>query len=174
MVEDKIPKAEVIRQALMELRAEDGSLSPDVVEAAAKDPESPLHHYFEWDDSVAGRAYRLQQAARLIRTVKIEVIVESKKVVTPLYVNSPKSSEVGRYLPVTTVRDDAVMAHGVLLDELSRIESAIRRARALASVLDFEPEFEQMLNAAASIKERVKAEESRFKSTMENAAPMHV
>lgn len=44
----------------------------DVVEAAA-DAASPLHSFFEWDDSEAGYLYRLQQARALIR-VTVEVL----------------------------------------------------------------------------------------------------
>lgn len=42
--------------------------------ADARDKKSPLHSYFEWDDSAAAEAHRLTQAAALIRRVRVEVI----------------------------------------------------------------------------------------------------
>jgi len=40
----------------------------------ARKKTSPLHGYFEWDDSSAAESYRLAQAASLIRRVKVTVI----------------------------------------------------------------------------------------------------
>lgn len=45
----------------------------DIV-ADARDKASPLHGYFEWDDSVAAEAHRLAQAQSLIRRVRVTVI----------------------------------------------------------------------------------------------------
>jgi hypothetical protein len=54
--------------------AHDGDLRERDVLADAVDEASPLHAYFEWDDSEAAAAFRLNQAAALIRRVKVEVI----------------------------------------------------------------------------------------------------
>lgn len=45
----------------------------DIV-ADARDKASPLHGYFEWDDSAAAEAHRLAQAQSLIRRVRVTVI----------------------------------------------------------------------------------------------------
>ena len=42
--------------------------------ADARDKASPLHSYFEWDDSAAAESFRLAQASALIRRVRVEVI----------------------------------------------------------------------------------------------------
>lgn len=48
-------------------------LSPHDVVAFARDPATALHAQFEWDDSAAAQAYRLEQARHIIRvTVTIE------------------------------------------------------------------------------------------------------
>lgn len=46
-----------------------GELTPEDVLADAKHDNSPLHSYFEWDDSAAAEQFRLQQARGLIRAV---------------------------------------------------------------------------------------------------------
>jgi len=52
-----------------------GSLLPaDVVEAASA-PESPLHRFFDWEDSEAAFKWRLHQARNLINAI---VIVETR------------------------------------------------------------------------------------------------
>lgn len=56
---------------LTAIRDEHGELSPKLVLDSARDPDHPLHSRFEWDDSVAGERYRLDQARQLIRVVKL-------------------------------------------------------------------------------------------------------
>lgn len=46
-----------------------GELTPKDVVDDARNPNSPLHTHFEWDDSEAAEAYRLSQARNLIRSV---------------------------------------------------------------------------------------------------------
>jgi hypothetical protein len=41
---------------------------------AAKDPSSPLHDCFTWEDGVAAERYRLAQAGMLYRRVKLSIV----------------------------------------------------------------------------------------------------
>ena len=43
--------------------------------AEAESPTSPLHGYFEWDESAAAANYRRIQAAHLIRRCKVGVVM---------------------------------------------------------------------------------------------------
>lgn len=60
-----------LREHLLAVRDEYGALTPMNLVESARDERSPLHHRFEWDDSVAAGKYRLVQASELIRKVKI-------------------------------------------------------------------------------------------------------
>lgn len=60
-----------LREQLIEVRATFGRLTPATVVDAARAADHPLHHRFEWDDSVASEAYRRVQAAELIRSCRI-------------------------------------------------------------------------------------------------------
>ena len=61
-----------LRSELLEIRKQyDGVLSKKAVVDTARDPGHPLHSRFEWDDAVAGEAYRLHQAGELIRSVRL-------------------------------------------------------------------------------------------------------
>ena len=46
-----------------------GELEPIDVLNDARNPNSPLHTFFEWDEGAAAEAYRLNQARGLIRSV---------------------------------------------------------------------------------------------------------
>ena len=48
-----------------------GALRPADVLDAAKDKTSPVHSYFEWDDTKAAEQWRLEQARKLIREVEV-------------------------------------------------------------------------------------------------------
>lgn len=60
-----------LRTHLTSLYIERGQLTPQDVVDNARPTESPLHHRFEWNDALAGEAYRRVQAQQLIRSVKI-------------------------------------------------------------------------------------------------------
>ena len=60
-----------LREELLAIRASQGRLTPQLVVDAARPASSPLHSRFEWDDSVAGEAFRRQQAQELIRKVRV-------------------------------------------------------------------------------------------------------
>lgn len=52
--------------------ANQGRLIPEDVVNAAKSPKSPLHPHFEWNDTVAAHAYRMDQARGIIRIIRVE------------------------------------------------------------------------------------------------------
>jgi len=49
-----------------------GGNDPEKIVRAAEPLGSPIHPWFEWDDSAAASKYRLQQAERLVRSLRIE------------------------------------------------------------------------------------------------------
>lgn len=55
-------------------QAQGGFLPPGAVVAAARDPASPLHQYFTWDDGEAADKCRLAEAGMLIRRVRIHLV----------------------------------------------------------------------------------------------------
>lgn len=62
--------------AVCEQLADKGCLSAKNLLDASRPEEAPLHHCFEWDDSVAAEMYREDQARYIIRSL---VIVPEKK-----------------------------------------------------------------------------------------------
>ena len=60
-----------LRNSLTEIYSRRGELTPQIVVDEAREETHELHHRFEWDDEIAGEAYRRVQAAELIRSVKI-------------------------------------------------------------------------------------------------------
>lgn len=61
-----------LKTLLTGVYVDQGQLTGEAVVAVAAPQDHPLHHYFEWDDAKAGHKYRVHQAERLIRSIKIE------------------------------------------------------------------------------------------------------
>lgn len=137
-------KDEVIKKVLMDLERE-GRLSPYDVVDAARDPTHVLHNHFEWDDTVAAERFRLSQARRLIRSIELVVIQETRVISAVAYVRDPVAAkqEPG-YSRVVAISDDHEKARAVVLAELARVQAHLARARSLASVLGFDSAIERM------------------------------
>lgn len=58
---------------LSQLAQQGRSRAEDIV-GAAKRPRSPLHGFFDWDDTSAAHQFRLEQARSLTRSIMIQVV----------------------------------------------------------------------------------------------------
>lgn len=75
-----------------------GELTPEDVLRDAENPNSPLHSFFEWDDTEAARQHRLAQARGLIRSVvAIYTSPDQPAVRMKAYVHVPESRETAHY-----------------------------------------------------------------------------
>lgn len=94
----------IVGQHLEYLRQQyKGELTPDDIVSDARNGNSPLHSFFEWDDSAAAHQYRLKQARGLIRSVvaiyqepeqpvrKIQAFVHIPEAGTPHYRATPEA-----------------------------------------------------------------------------------
>ena len=66
-----------LKSLLTGIYQDHGQLDGETIVAVATPPEHPLHNYFEWDNGVAGHKYRVHQAEKLIRRIKIETVPPS-------------------------------------------------------------------------------------------------
>lgn len=60
-----------ITKLVIDLTHRDGVCTPDAYHDIVADPDHPLHHRYEWDDTIAGREYRKHQIRRDIVRPKI-------------------------------------------------------------------------------------------------------
>jgi hypothetical protein len=138
--------APVAAAALNRLRsAGGGGLTPEAVVEAARDPASPLHAAFTWDDTAAADAYRKQEARQLINSVRVTYATAEPPKLAFVSVNYRDTGERA-YLPIDVVVSDAdyraqaiQQAAGYLeglqrrfrdLDELGEVFAAAERFRA--------------------------------------------
>lgn len=83
----KVP-AEIAGRICQELTESEDGLTPQKLVEVSRDEDHPLHGEFEWDDTIAAEAYRVEQAKKLIRDITIVQGETAKKadrgfVITP-------------------------------------------------------------------------------------------
>lgn len=71
IVPEEGPERETVKGILTAILETHGTLTPDLVVEEAREPSHPLHHRFDWDDSTAAESWRREQAAELIRRVRV-------------------------------------------------------------------------------------------------------
>lgn len=132
--------------AINALAARDGGrLTPETVVLAARDPASPLHDFFDWDNATAAHKHRIEESRRLIRTVTLTFTVEQQQVRTVAYVHDPACAPGDQgYISVNRVRTDADLAREVLVNEFSRVTAAMNRAKSLSAVLGLADEVDHL------------------------------
>jgi len=135
-----------------------GTLTPEAVVDDAKDPSSPLHAEFEWDDAKAAVEHRMQRARAIIRSVRVVFVEETRRLPAIAYVRDPRREphEQG-YVATRELKDDRVLAQHALAAEVSRAQAALARARDVASALGLSDEVEdsiRSLDALHSLVER--------------------
>ena len=128
-------------------KANGGRITADQLVEAAADENSPLHGYFEWDDSVAAHQYRIVQARLLIGSVRYEVTSNETKLNCKGYVRDPAADPMEQgYIHVSRLRNDDDAARDVLLREFSRIAAMLTRARKIAAVLGMADPLDRMID----------------------------
>lgn len=136
-----------------------GKITADEVLEDARNPSSPLHEQFEWDDSVAAELHRKEQARRLIRSVRVTIHTDTLTVRSIAYIRDPEvaAPEQG-YVSMKKLLTDREMAVRALNDELGRAMGAAQRAADIAQTLGFAFEAEPIARAIHEAQERLNIE----------------
>jgi hypothetical protein len=104
----RIVPAQVVGETLDQLReANGGTVTPDLVLAAAADVANPLNPFFEWGDDEAARQFRLQQARGLLRSVVVRYRSNSGEPLTVRAFVSIKMEDGPRYTTSVAAMSDA-------------------------------------------------------------------
>jgi hypothetical protein len=119
--------ARIIGRRLEQLHKKHQGLSSKIVLEDARRERSPLHKYFDWDDTVAAEKWRLNQARKLVQSVR--VIIESggeEPREMRAFVHVTGEERRSLYLPAIEALDDADYRRQ-LLDLLKKELSDVRR-----------------------------------------------
>ncbi|WP_157266465.1 hypothetical protein [Azohydromonas aeria] len=132
---------DTIKSELERIAAEhDGLLRPEDVVKQAADKAHPLHEHFQWDNTTAAHQWRLEQARRLIRSVRIEV-PNQPAVAVQAFVSIPsdRKQEGGGYRALDAVLDNEFMTRQLAAEMQAKVNYWRNQCAALGLVIDFEP-----------------------------------
>lgn len=108
-----------------------GELTPEDVLADAKHDNSPLHSFFEWDDSAAAQQHRLQQARGLIRSVVAVYVSDDKPAVRQkAYIHIPEG-KTSHYREASHAMSQRSTREAVLKQALAELHAWKRRYKDL-------------------------------------------
>lgn len=130
-------------------------LRPEDIIADARNPKSPLHDAFEWDDTKAAHAYRLQQARRLIREIRIDVTYDSHEITAPVYVQDTRRDK--GYVAAEDLKTNRQHAAECLARRLRACYSDLAANRELANELGLSDAFDKFLDGLEKLRELVGA-----------------
>lgn len=110
-----------LRDSLQAIYNDRGMLTPELVVDEARDEAHPLHARFEWDNAVAGEAWRREQAAQLIRSVRVKYAETSSgpRDVRAFVAMPQADSRSQQYEPVESVLADPIQ-RAILLRDMER------------------------------------------------------
>jgi hypothetical protein len=135
--------AQAVGERLEQLRQRDSGVLPEAMVADAESDSSPLHPFFEWDNSVAAQKHRETQARELIRSLDIEYESTAKQSDMDIkveasperrvraFVSIQRSDGVRVYEPTLAAMADEGMKRQVLSQAYSELSAVSRKYRDL-------------------------------------------
>lgn len=145
----------IVDRELDRIHKKYGAVTPSKILEDASDPKSPLHRYFEWDDSEAARKYRLAQAAAMLQASKM-VVVLSKQPREPI----AAFPEVRRLLPANRGEGKFKMRKEVLDEPDARQEIIERKLAVLRGWCRETIDIEELADMRAAILAHLPGNES--------------
>lgn len=116
-----------LRDQLQAIYDQAGTLTPALVVDTARDPGHPLHDRFDWDNAVAGEAWRKHQAHELITSVKIVYREHEDGRQDKVRAYHAVRNETGFvYEPADVIAKDPLKSK-ILLQDMEREWRALRR-----------------------------------------------
>jgi len=119
--------AQDVGEALEQLEVKPGDYhrTEEVMEVA-RDPDSPLHRCFEWDDSVAAELHRLNQCRQMLRSIACVIVKNEKPEKRPIYIHV--TDEDGpRYVNADRVASDERLKKSAVEEALTALGGWRRR-----------------------------------------------
>lgn len=117
-----------LRDHLQDIYDRRGALTPALVVDEARPKDHPLHERFEWDNKVAGEAWRRQQAHELIRSVRVvyREATETDPAEDVRAWHAVRSEDGHVYKPAAEIAQDDMLT-AILLKDMEREWKALHR-----------------------------------------------
>jgi hypothetical protein len=129
-----IKNPEIISE-LKGLYIKKGILSPADVVSMARNPKSALHDSFEWDDSRAAEAYRIDQARGILQIV-VEYLPSAPDIMSRVFISiSDDANNGGGYRAMVDVLNDKDMRKTLVMDALNELQKFEHQYKAIKELV---------------------------------------
>lgn len=133
--------AQVVGSFLEDLEGREVDLTPQLILKKAQAKASPLHGYFDWDDTEAARKWRIRQAGKLVGSIEVTVVIKSQP---PTHVrafvrvgpDATAERTTGRYVSLGRAMKDSDMRSDVLRDAVREMQAFRLKYAHLVELLD--------------------------------------
>lgn len=113
-------KREIALPVLEEIRQRhNGLLRAEDVVSEAEDERSPIHDYFNWDDSEAAHQYRLWQARQLITIIVMKLPDSRKSVQMYVSLHGDRNMPGGAYRGIIEVMSEPTLRYQLIQEALN-------------------------------------------------------
>ena len=124
-----ITNSETIHELKRIYKENGGILLPKTVVNEARNPKNPLHCHFQWDNTKAAEAYRIEQARSLLQ-VTVEIIdIGGDKRPVRVFASLSTDRDAGGYRTTIDALTDKDMRECLIKDALRDIDFFERRYR---------------------------------------------
>jgi hypothetical protein len=121
---------EAVQAELAALKS-NGVIRPADVVEHARNPESAMHGWFEWDDTEAAAQYRLEQARRLLRVYVTVKAADTTPLRTFVSLSTDREQKGGGYREMQDVMSDEQLRAQLLADAFKELRAAQTKYRGL-------------------------------------------
>lgn len=148
-----------IKRAIQDTADADGKVTADgVIEAARNNKNSPLHQEFNWNVEESAYEHWRAVARALIREVEyiaLDVTVYEPRRIE--YVHDPNTPQHQGYIPLSSAAKNRKLSHDIVVAELDRCISCIKRAQRVADAVDVDSQLAELLVHAEAVKTQLMA-----------------
>jgi hypothetical protein len=149
---------EAVAKRIESLKDKNGHVTRERVIEDARNPTSPLHRHFTWDDTKAADKWRLYQARKLINCYDVRILNGDKKpiIIHPANVHVSSPGHPSRYMsmPLAMSQEDSRIQ---VLEDNQKLLNTIKHR--LASMKGLDPEILHHLERANQLLDKEKEKE---------------
>jgi len=128
----KVDDAQAIGEEISDIRTK----QPRTIVEKARNPETTLHKYFDWNNSVAGEKWRLQQARNIVNHLIEVKIIQGEEVEVKSFFPVINAQKENVYVTQTEAVSNPNYRRQLLMDMKITLENLLKLINIFSSLED--------------------------------------
>lgn len=124
---------QIVGETLEAIRKKRGKLETETVLQEAQPEDSPIHPAFEWNDAIAAKEHRKEQARKLIRSIQVIISEQTEPIPLYIHVTTGNNRKPGYYQSIMVAHpDEFALAIKYLETDCEALLKRIRRIKKMS------------------------------------------